>query len=134
MIFWVVVGSLLAVSGLFVLVVTWRHFGLFGNHSIAKPSGLLMILGVGLLLGGGVTVLAQLKEHETRIEDQKLLENKLEEMLGRKPDRLELEGDNLHSFRGTAFYGTKRYKIETQYRTESGKEQVFRVVATPLDD
>jgi hypothetical protein len=53
-------------------------------------------------------------------------------MFGRPPDRLELEGNSLSTFKGVAYYDGKAFQIKTEPATYNDKMAQYQVIATPI--
>src|SRR5258706_5510499 len=96
----------MAIIGGILLVIIFTRFGLAPlRKNVASLPGLLLLLGLGLITAAMIFgFIAQ--QH---IQERAKFDETLVKMFGRAPDKIELEGDTLAEFHGTATYGDKGY-------------------------
>jgi hypothetical protein len=119
----------MAIVGIILLIIVFARFGVAQLHkNVASVPGLLLLLGLGLITAAIIYgVIAQ--QH---IQERAKFDETLVKMFGRAPDKLELEGDTLSEFHGTATYGGKVYTIATRITGANDSATKFEITATPL--
>jgi hypothetical protein len=123
-----VLTTILAVLGVSLIVFAFWRFG-FSHRSVFSPPGLLTLAGIALIVAAVIFGVIQSQRNDERAK----FDASLVKMFGRPPDRLDLQGNDLLSFKGTAYYGGKRFQLETKCDSFNEKMSHYRVIATPMD-
>lgn len=98
------------------------------NRSVFTPQGLTLLAGIALVTAALIIGPIQADHREQRAK----FDASLVKMFGRAPDRLELQGDSLATFKGVAYYDGKAFQIKTEPITFNDKMAQYQITATPI--
>jgi hypothetical protein len=120
---------IMCIVGVTLLIFVVARYGLKQMHkNVASVPGLLLLVGLGLVTAAVfLGVIAQQHKEERAKFDETLVK-----MFGRAPDKIELEGDTLDEFHGTATYGDKKYQLASHVTGSNESVRKFEITATPL--
>src|SRR5258708_518320 len=101
---------ILAVAGISLFVLAIRRFGVSRHHRVVSPPGLLTLGGIALLTIAFFLGVAQANTNR----DRATLDESLVKMFGRLPDRTDLEGSDMQTFKAVVHYGDKQFRLKTE--------------------
>jgi hypothetical protein len=119
----------MGIVGVILLIIVFARFGVAQIHkNVASVPGLLLLLGLGLITAALIFGFIADQHNKERAK----FDETLVKMFGRAPDKLDLEGDSLPEFHGTATYGDKKYTLVTHITGGNGSVTKFEITATPV--
>ena len=119
-------AALLAIT---LISIAIFHYGFSAYKSVMSPPGILIILGVALLTYS----IIQFAITSQQIKEREKFDAALVQIFGKKPDELQLTGDTLSTFTGTAVVNGKRYTLRTEIDFINRAKTGYNIIATPID-
>jgi hypothetical protein len=112
----------------FLIIIAKR--GIKGFDQKLSPLSVVLLSLTFVLIPAAIYFgcVANQQRSERRTFDESLVK-----MFGRSPDRLDLQGNEMSNFHGTAAYGPKTYTLETKIYGMSNAGTSYQVIATPGD-
>lgn len=120
-----------AVAGIALMAIALIRFGGFRRISRGNFGLGSVLFFVGLMLLPAAALTGYIAND--RAENRRQLDQALVKMFGRAPDELDLQGNTLLDFQGTARYDNKRYRLRVIPTGGNDRMNKYQIEAIPTN-
>lgn len=120
-----------AVAGIALMAIALIRFGGFRRISRGNFGLGSVLFFVGLMLLPAAALTGYIAND--RAENRRQLDQALVKMFGRAPDELDLQGNTLLDFQGTARYDNKRYRLRVIPTGGNDRMTKYQIEAIPTN-